>query len=123
MSEFMEIKTEEMLGYNEETSQWDGEPSAIWIEVFENEKRIFYSEFNNARKINIKEHKCSLYSKCFEYNGKHFDDILHLIFEETNKFNKKWKVNINKIVFDSKGKKINYLNKDNFDGDMYIYEI
>lgn len=53
----MEIKTEEMLGYNEETSQWDGEPSTIWIEVFENEKRIFYSEFNNARKINILDAK------------------------------------------------------------------
>lgn len=34
MSEAMEVKTEEMLGYNEETSKWDGEPSAIWIEVF-----------------------------------------------------------------------------------------
>ena len=37
----MEIKIEEMLGYNKGTSQWDGEPSAIWIEVFENEKEFF----------------------------------------------------------------------------------
>ena len=48
----MEIKTEEMLGYNEETSQWDGEPSAIWIEVFENEKRIFYKdEFKSSKRF------------------------------------------------------------------------
>lgn len=96
----MIAKVYEEYGYNNITKKYDGEFSSLVIDIKKHNKINATFVFYNSREISTYGYlNCLFSNSSIIYKNCNIKKLFLLLTKEIKKINKKWNINIDKIIF------------------------